>query len=36
VATVTETLAPENASFQDWQSSQLSGLADALRTATGK
>jgi zinc/manganese transport system substrate-binding protein len=36
VATVTETLTPANASFQDWQSSQLSGLADALHTATGK
>lgn len=36
VATVTETLAPANASFQDWQSTQLSGLADALHTATGK
>jgi zinc/manganese transport system substrate-binding protein len=36
VATVTETLSPANASFQDWQSSQLSGLADALHTATGK
>jgi zinc/manganese transport system substrate-binding protein len=36
VTTVTETLAPANASFQDWQSTQLSGLADALHTATGK
>jgi zinc/manganese transport system substrate-binding protein len=36
VATVTETLAPANATFQDWQSAQLSGLADALHTATGK
>ncbi|WP_329408147.1 zinc ABC transporter substrate-binding protein [Nocardia vinacea] len=36
VATVTETLAPENASFQDWQSSQLTQLRDALHTATGK
>ena len=36
VATVTETLAPANVSFQDWQSAQLSGLADALHTATGK
>jgi zinc/manganese transport system substrate-binding protein len=35
VATVTETLSPANASFQDWQSTQLSGLADALHTATG-
>ena len=36
VATVTETLAPANATFQDWQSTQLSGLQDALHTATGK
>lgn len=36
VAEVTETLTPANASFQDWQSAQLSGLADALHTATGK
>jgi zinc/manganese transport system substrate-binding protein len=36
VATVTETLSPANASFQDWQSTQLSGLADALHAATGK
>jgi zinc/manganese transport system substrate-binding protein len=36
VATVTETLEPANASFQDWQSAQLTALADALHTATGK
>ena len=36
VATVTETLSPANASFQDWQTTQLSGLEDALHTATGK
>jgi zinc/manganese transport system substrate-binding protein len=36
VTTVTETLSPANASFQDWQSTQLSGLADALHSATGK
>ncbi|WP_418004582.1 metal ABC transporter solute-binding protein, Zn/Mn family [Mycobacterium sp. PDNC021] len=36
VTTVTETLAPANASFQDWQTAQLSALADALHTATGK
>jgi zinc/manganese transport system substrate-binding protein len=35
VTTVTETLSPANVSFQDWQSTQLSGLADALHTATG-
>lgn len=36
VTTVTETLSPSNVSFQDWQSAQLSALADALHTATGK
>jgi zinc/manganese transport system substrate-binding protein len=36
ITTVTETLSPANASFQDWQFAQLSGLADALHTATGK
>jgi zinc/manganese transport system substrate-binding protein len=36
VTTVTETLSPANATFQDWQSTQLSGLQDALHTATGK
>lgn len=36
VATVTETLAPATASFQDWQTTQLTALADALHTATGK
>jgi len=36
VATVTETLAPANATFQDWQATQLSGLEGALHTATGK
>jgi len=36
VATVTETLVPANATFQDWQSTQLSGLKDALHTATGR
>jgi len=36
VSTVTETLAPANASFQDWQTSQLSALEDALHQATGK
>jgi zinc/manganese transport system substrate-binding protein len=34
IATVTETLSPANASFQDWQSTQLSSLADALHIAT--
>ncbi|ARF82587.1 ABC transporter substrate-binding protein [Kitasatospora aureofaciens] len=36
VATVTETLAPANATFQDWQTQQLQGIADALKAATGK
>ncbi|NUS53875.1 MAG: ABC transporter substrate-binding protein, partial [Streptomycetaceae bacterium] len=36
VATVTETPTPANASFQDWQSRQLQGIADALKQATGK
>lgn len=36
ITTVTETLSPANASFQDWQTAQLSSLADALHTATGK
>ncbi|MET9487915.1 zinc ABC transporter substrate-binding protein [Nocardia sp. NPDC006630] len=34
--TVTETLAPENATFQDWQTGQLQALEDALHQATGK
>ncbi|MBU3060093.1 zinc ABC transporter substrate-binding protein [Nocardia sp. NEAU-G5] len=36
VSTVTETLAPANASFQDWQTGQLSALEDALHQATSK
>ncbi len=36
VATVTETLVPSTASFQDWQSSQLRGIEAALAQATGK
>jgi zinc/manganese transport system substrate-binding protein len=36
VTTLTETLSPANVSFQEWQSTQLSGVADALHTATGK
>ncbi|GAA1980191.1 metal ABC transporter solute-binding protein, Zn/Mn family [Kitasatospora viridis] len=36
VAQVTETLAPANASFQDWQVKQLQGIEDALKQATGK
>lgn len=36
VSTVTETLSPATASFQDWQVAQLHNLEDALHTATGK
>ncbi|MEU5305625.1 metal ABC transporter solute-binding protein, Zn/Mn family [Streptomyces noursei] len=36
VVTVTETLAPAGASFQQWQTSQLRGIAQALAKATGK
>jgi zinc/manganese transport system substrate-binding protein len=35
VATVTETLTPEGASFQDWMSRQLRGLRAALARAAG-
>ncbi|WP_329134363.1 zinc ABC transporter substrate-binding protein [Streptomyces sp. NBC_01476] len=36
VATVTETLTPAGASFQQWQVRQLQGIAAALAKATGK
>jgi zinc/manganese transport system substrate-binding protein len=36
VPTVTETLTPATASFQDWQSGQLQGIETALAQATGK
>lgn len=36
VATVTETLTPAGATFQDWQVRQLQGLRRALAEATGK
>jgi zinc/manganese transport system substrate-binding protein len=36
VATVTETLAPPSASFQQWQADQLRALLRALHTATGR
>jgi zinc/manganese transport system substrate-binding protein len=36
VATVTETLAPAGASFQQWQTTQLQGIEQALHQATGK
>lgn len=35
-ATVTETLVPATATFQDWQSSELQGIENALKQATGK
>lgn len=36
VATVTETLSPQGASFQDWQSAQLKALQTALAAGAGK
>jgi zinc/manganese transport system substrate-binding protein len=36
VTTITETLTPAGASFQDWQVTQLTGLKRALAQATGK
>jgi zinc/manganese transport system substrate-binding protein len=36
VSTMTETLAPKGASFQDWQSTQLRALESALHQATGR
>jgi zinc/manganese transport system substrate-binding protein len=36
VVTVTETLEPANATFQDWQVGQLLSLQQALREATGR
>ena len=36
VTTITETLTPATASFQDWQTAQLQGLQNALAQATGK
>jgi zinc/manganese transport system substrate-binding protein len=36
VVSVTETLTPASASFQEWQSRQLGQLAQALATATGR
>ena len=35
IATVTETLTPPNATFEQWQTRQLEGLAEALHQATG-
>jgi zinc/manganese transport system substrate-binding protein len=36
VATVTETLSPASASFEQWQVSELTGIARALHQATGR
>jgi zinc/manganese transport system substrate-binding protein len=36
VATVTETLVPADATFQDWQADQLQSLADALAGSAGQ
>ncbi len=36
IATVTETLAPASASFEQWQVAQLQGIARALHEATGR
>jgi zinc/manganese transport system substrate-binding protein len=36
IATVTETLSPASDSFEQWQVSELEGLARALREATGR
>jgi zinc/manganese transport system substrate-binding protein len=36
VSTVTETLSPAGANFQDWQSAQLQALQTALRAGTGR
>ncbi|MBA2395688.1 MAG: zinc ABC transporter substrate-binding protein [Ktedonobacteraceae bacterium] len=36
VATITETLTPANASYQQWQSAELEGIQTALAQATGK
>jgi zinc/manganese transport system substrate-binding protein len=35
-ATITETLVPPTASYQDWQTRQLDGIAAALASATGR
>jgi zinc/manganese transport system substrate-binding protein len=36
IATVTETMTPASASFEDWQAAQLEGIARALHQATGR
>ena len=35
-ATITETLSPSNATFEQWQVAQLERIAQALHTATGR
>jgi zinc/manganese transport system substrate-binding protein len=35
-ASVTETLVPATATFQDWQSAELQGIENALQQAMGK
>jgi zinc/manganese transport system substrate-binding protein len=36
IASVTETLVPATANFQDWQCAELQGIENALQQATGK
>jgi zinc/manganese transport system substrate-binding protein len=36
IVTITETLSPSNATYQDWQSRQLQNIANALKETTGK
>ena len=36
IATVTETLSPRDATFEQWQVAQLQGIEQALHEATGK
>ena len=36
VATITETMTPATASYQEWQTAQLQGIQNALAQATGK
>ncbi|MGH9126797.1 MAG: metal ABC transporter solute-binding protein, Zn/Mn family, partial [Acidimicrobiales bacterium] len=35
-ATITETLVPPSATYQDWQTTQLNGIAAALTKGTGQ
>jgi zinc/manganese transport system substrate-binding protein len=36
IATITETLSPASASFEQWQAEQLQRIAQALHQATGR